>query len=156
MSNTNQQPFNGNFIGADGEVRNISEFLGIGGVEPSPSPSTEIQYSLAEQETNMRWLDGQRIYQQTLTGTLGLSNTFIDIPLPSGVNTVIRIDAFAQGNTYRFSVPNIGESSAGASDAIEYNIALSVQRDTNMLRVRNYSNRNNYSFFATVFYTKVV
>ena len=155
MERKNGVPFNGDFYGPDGEIHNLADFLKSGGEEGPSGGGNALNYSLNEQKTNMFWVDGRPIYQKTLIPTLRGANTFVDLEIDPDLALPIKVEGFAyREGGFWIGLPNIGETHAGAAAAIEYNVATSIQLGTKMLRIRNYSSREGFTCFATVWYTK--
>ena len=111
-------------------------------------------YSLDEQDTGCKWIDGKPIYQRTFTVSLGTANTSADIYIHADFDQMVQLEAFANSDQYQIPIPSFGEQSGGHSTAVQYSIAASIQRAAKTIRIRNYNDRSAYQAVATIWYTK--
>lgn len=78
-----------------------------------------INYSITEQDTGRKWIDGRTVYQIVITGTT--DNRIYFIPNTTDIDFVISTQGYLSDNSFNFNIPyfdgsdyiTIGNSSSG-------------------------------------------
>ena len=124
---------------------NEEENIGLPSVNPTIIFS-DLDYSIKEQLTGRRWIDGKPIYQKTIEFSF-ISSSTVYVDISDNIDAVICAYAFAKNSKYMYTISMYTQGTGGQ---ILYDYAY-----PNKLRIRNTnSDFDKSSGYVTVQYTK--
>lgn len=128
---------------ADGTIYMVTDDPNDSGV------NVPINYSTAEQDTGLKWIDGKPIYQKTFSETSCPNNSSVTVASLSSLNieNVVDMKGFAKSNNQSGYFRTLPFCGGGAND-----IRIDVSNFD--LRIVTYGDWSGYNVTITVYYTK--
>lgn len=106
-----------------------------------------VDYTTAEQDTGIKWVDGSTIYQKTVNlGTLPNATTKNVAHNISNLKAIIKLETIATNGTTYASLPFVNTSAVASN--------INVNANGTNIVIMTGTNRTTWSAYTTVYYTK--